>query len=303
MAQVIFIVGSPRSGTTLLENILGSHPEIADWYEPYYVWERFFSCEKDDVWRPRTPDERTKSLIRKEYRIFGDKSQKSAILDKSPGHVFNIPVIHSVFPEARWIHIVRDGRDVTLSIRKEWNKRKRIVEDRDLKAFLKTAAGMLKRQPFLRYKLMAVFHELKTRASINTLARLNKSRWDGKPGWGPRFEGWREFLQTHSELEYNAMQWVRSIEAAQRGLAELRPEQILEIRYENLIRDHRSTLSKIMQFLGYRPDESFFGSIPKVASENRGKWRKGFSAEEIAQIKPVLNPTLKSLGYLEPEDW
>ncbi|HEX9756165.1 MAG TPA: sulfotransferase [Nitrospiria bacterium] len=35
MPKVVFIVGSPPSGTTLLKNILGSHPDIAEWYEPY----------------------------------------------------------------------------------------------------------------------------------------------------------------------------------------------------------------------------------------------------------------------------
>jgi len=40
--ETAFIIGSPRSGTTILENILHCHPHIAELYEPYYLWENFF---------------------------------------------------------------------------------------------------------------------------------------------------------------------------------------------------------------------------------------------------------------------
>jgi len=303
MPTVVFIVGSPRSGTTLLENILGCHPQIAEWYEPYYVWERYLSCHENDILQPRDPTEKAKRFIRNEYKIFGEKSKKNLVLDKTPTHVFNLPIIHAVFPDARWIHIVRDGRDVTLSIRKEWDKRKQVVEKKDFFGLFSVAYAMLKRQPFLRYKRMAFFHEMRANASINPLRYLNKSRWDGKTGWGPRFEGWKEYLQRHSVLQFNAMQWVKSIEATQQGLSILPHEQFVEIRYENLIQDPRSTIFKIMEFLGFQPTGNFFESMPKVKKENRGKWKNEFNPEEIGQIKPILNPWLKKLGYLEQEAW
>src|SRR3972149_10347542 len=212
MNSLVFIIGSPRSGTTILENILGCHQEIAEWYEPYYVWERYYSCQDNDIWqtKPRISDEKIRQYIQNEYRIFGELSKKNIVIDKLPTHVFNIAIIHGIFPEAKWIHIIRDGRDVTLSIMKEWVKRRQIVERRDFSSLLNVTMGMLNRQPFLRYKLLAILNELRSTASINPLRYLNKSRWNGKVGWGPRFEGWQDFLESHSTLEFNAMQWVKS---------------------------------------------------------------------------------------------
>ncbi len=303
MPTVVFIVGSPRSGTTLLENILGSHPNIADWYEPYYVWEKYLSCQENDILQPRNPSEKTKDFIRNEYKIFGDKSKKNIVLDKNPGHVFNIEIIHGVFPDARWIHLVRDGRDVTLSIKKEWDKRKQVVEKKDFFALLRIARFMLKRQPYVRYNLMALTHELRGMASINPFRYLNKSRWKGKIGWGPRFEGWEEYLQTHPVLQFNAMQWVKSIEAAEKGCKVLPKENLIEVRYENLLQNPQHTLKKIMEFLDTDINTSFFDSIPRVQRENLGKWKNEFTPQELGQIKPILNPWLKKLGYWEQRPW
>jgi hypothetical protein len=184
--KVAFIIGSPRSGTTILENTLSCHPEIAEWYEPYYLWGKYFSSKEDSVWMETKLNERTKRAIHREFRIFSKKAKKPIVIDKSPGHAFNIKVIKNIFPEAKWIHILRDGRDVTLSIKKEWEKRRQIVEEKDFIAFFRTALSMLRMQPFLRYRLMAVIFELRSSASLNPLKYLNKSKWSGNVGWGPR---------------------------------------------------------------------------------------------------------------------
>jgi hypothetical protein len=300
--QVVFIIGSPRSGTTILENILGCHPDVAEWYEPYYVWERHFSCKEDDFWLPRTVSEKTRFAVQEEYRTFGRKSDKPVVMDKSPGHVFNISLIHEIFPNAKWIHIIRDGRDVIFSIKKEWEKRKSMVQKKDFLKLLKTAWGMLKRQPFFRYRLMAVLHELRSTSSLNPLKYLNKSRWEGQVGWGPRFKEWREFLAGHAELEFNAMQWVKALEAIHDQWPLIPDENKMLIRYEELLESPEETLGGVLRFLGLEGGANFFGSIPKVYESNFEKWRE-FTEEEIAQIRPLLNPLLKELGYLNRTPW
>ena len=45
----ILIVGSPRSGTTLLGKILSSHPEVAYWEEPRTIWSQGHAWRGDDV--------------------------------------------------------------------------------------------------------------------------------------------------------------------------------------------------------------------------------------------------------------
>jgi hypothetical protein len=301
--KVAFIIGSPRSGTTILENTLSCHPEIAEWYEPYYLWGKYFSSKEDSVWMETKLNERTKRAIHREFRIFSKKAKKPIVIDKSPGHAFNIKVIKNIFPEAKWIHILRDGRDVTLSIKKEWEKRRQIVEEKDFIAFFRTALSMLRMQPFLRYRLMAVIFELRSSASLNPLKYLNKSKWSGNVGWGPRFKGWKEYYRTHSSLEYNATQWRKSVEAVRASWSILPEKDKIEVRYENLLMFPEETLVEILKVLGVEASIAFFERIPKLESANFNKWAKEFTAPEIEIIKPILAPMIHELGYAHPAEW
>lgn len=301
--KVIFLVGSPRSGTTILENILNCHDKIAELYEPYFLWERFFNVSQDDVWDSRDLTPQAIAQLRKEYAVFAKKSNKHLVLDKLPTHSFNIPIIHRIFPDAHWIHLIRDGRDVTLSIHKEWEKRRAIVEQKNFPALFKTAKAMLDRQPFWRFKLMAVVHELGKTFSLNPYRYLNKSRWQGQVGWGPRFKGWKTFRDNNPTLAFNAMQWLRTVQAVQADWPALPEKNKIEVRYEELLADPDKTVTRIIDFLGYRPQDGFFEKIPELLAGNVNKWENEFSDEQTALIKPILTPLLEKTGYLQSRPW
>ncbi len=298
-----FIIGSPRSGTTVLGNILDCHPQIAEWYEPYYMWAFFVGTHEDDVWDPAllTPPARVR--IVKEYRKYQQKTGKELIVEKTPGHAYHIRLIRNVFPDAKWIHLLRDGRDATLSIHKEWNKRAAMVNEQNYRQLLDTARNMLIRQPYLKYRLMALFYEFLTSRSLNPRMYLNKAKWKGRPYWGPRFKNWEAFIADHSHLEFNAMQWVKSVEAVQTDWPDIPPSNRLEIRYEELLADPEKTLTTILGFLGYPADAAFFQAIPKLKSGNTRKWADGFSPVQIETLKPILTPMLEKTGYLKTCPW
>lgn len=301
--KVAFINGSPRSGTTILENILNGHPDIAEWYEPYYLWGKYFSSVENDIWTPAQLTPYIKRRIRGEFENFSRRTQKFIVLDKSPGHVFNIKIIQSIFPNAKWIHILRDGRDVTLSIHKEWVKRKEIVQKKDYRRLARVAKEMLQRQLFWKYRLMAILYEMKTNLSVSPVDYLNKSKWKGQIGWGPRFEHWRQFLHTHSELEFNAMQWVESVEAVRQNWNGLADDDKIEFRYEDLLMNTEGTLSEIFTTLGVNADRNFFKNMPKLKHNNYKKWKLEFSDNELQAIKPILAPFIEKYGYGRPRDW
>lgn len=301
--ETAFIIGSPRSGTTILGNILNEHPGIAEWYEPYYLWEKFFNTDQDDIWDINALNDKVRKKIQKEFCIYGNKCGKPMVMDKSPTHSFNAEIISNIFPRAKWIHIVRDGRDVTLSIRREWEKRSDLVQKKSYYGLFKLASSMLNRQPFYRYKTMAVFFEIRNHSIYNFIGDFNKARWKGRAGWGPRFDNWENHLNSHSNLEFYATQWVKSVEGVKKSWGKLPQENRIEIRYENLLMKPIPTLTEIINFLGFDVNETFFDTIPKLKEKNFLKWKHQFSREQLKMIHPIVTPLLVELGYEEDENW
>jgi len=301
--KVAFIIGSPRSGTTILGNILNCHEQIAEWYEPYYLWGSYFSDKESDVWHSANLNEKIKNNILREYKIFSKKANKPIVLDKSHKYVFNIEIVQKIIPEAKWIHILRDGRDVTLSMNKEWGKRKDIVIKKDFFRLFQVACNMLKRQPFWRYRLMAIIYEISSNSSLNPLRYLNKAKWNGNVGWGLRFKNWQEYFQTHSTLQFNAMQWVKAVEAVQENWSFLPEQNKIEIRYEDLLATPKKTLLKVFDTLDVKPTPAFFEAIPTLKRDNINKWAKEFTSEDIMAIKPILSPIISNLGYALRSEW
>jgi len=309
MIKVAFIVGSPRSGTTVLGEILDTHPSIGNWYEPYFVIDRFFRGARDDVRTNNDATEKIKNYIRSEFQYFAKKQSVNIIIDKSPRNSFKIPFLLEIFPAAKFIHIIRDGRDACLSIHREWQKPKNILaKDKPFmrgKLFSQMAVmkRMISRQPLLKHKLQAVHFEMGSWLNFNFKSYLHRIRWNGQIGWGPLFKDRRSFLKEHSTLEFNAMQWVKAVETAQASLLKVPDEKKIEIRYENLLDFPEENIKNILDFLDEKPTRDFFDSIPKLYKANYNKWEKEFTAEEISKIKPILNPLLIKLGYVKDKKW
>lgn len=136
-----FIIGCGRSGTTLLANTLALHQEIALYpSEANHLWHPRFYPWGQSEFRGRTPPfgfdpqgftrlslEYRSSLetkrIRSSFGAFHFLAGVDTFLNKSAMITFMIPYIIELFPDAKLIHIVRDGRAVALSwARKEYRK-------------------------------------------------------------------------------------------------------------------------------------------------------------------------------------
>lgn len=155
----LFVVGMPRSGTKLLRELLnrnpaiGIHPLESD-FIPYLVnkhgrnchfssdaalrlfynefcrtgffieminrgkkleWRFFFDSCKNRNWT---------GVFEPIFKFYAPPNRNERFIwgDKTPGYLNQLPLLKAVFPEAKFIHIIRDPRDYSLSVEKAWNK-------------------------------------------------------------------------------------------------------------------------------------------------------------------------------------
>jgi hypothetical protein len=296
MIHPILLIGSPRSGTTLLGEILGRHPDIAYWYEPTFVWDRFFRDAPDDCRTAADAAPEVCAYVQREFACFSRRFGDRLIVEKSPRHSLKIPFLHAIFPGARYLHLIRHGGDATLSINREWQSREaaghRLLSRR---AFDKLRTH-LAYQPLLRHRIAALRFQL----GANPLAvrsHTYRARWDGRFGWGPRFGGWQDVIDQVQLVEFNAMQWARCVDTALDDQPLIAPDRWLDVRYEDLITHPADMLHTITAFMGLALPPGYLDRLPPIRSDNRGKWRAALSPADQDRVAHIIAPTLARAGY------
>jgi len=154
MNSPFFILGNPRSGTSLFRLMLNSHPNIIVppesgflqwWYEKYKNWDRFdsqsenaikeyvhdiLSSKKIEDWnlisqelideiKERKPNNygELSTVIYLSYKN-NSKSEVQLVGDKNNYYIHHLLTLDSIYPNASYIHLIRDGRDVACSYKK-----------------------------------------------------------------------------------------------------------------------------------------------------------------------------------------
>ncbi len=139
-ANLLFIVGSPRSGTTWLQRLLASHPQIRTGQESklfvsylapqLQAWRYELSREQDAKRATGRGgsglscyfDEAEFMPILHDYMMqllkpmIGDLKPGEIFLEKTPSHALYLTEIKALLPDARIIHVLRDARDVVASL-------------------------------------------------------------------------------------------------------------------------------------------------------------------------------------------
>lgn len=186
LPPVPFIVGVPRSGTTLLRLMCDAHPELSIPPEMGFMpaatalrgrgsalRQTFFETltgmpSWEDANIPRAAFEQALSEIepftvtegiRTFYRAYAGRFGKPRWGDKTPAYCLHMDKIERVLPEARFVHIIRDGRDVALSLRGLWFSPGERIEElaQHWRSWIMTARRLGKRR---RHYLEVRYEEL-----------------------------------------------------------------------------------------------------------------------------------------------
>jgi len=272
-----FIIGSGRSGTTLLRRILQSHPLIdippeshgaipiavkkfyryrgADWQDIVsIVLGQFLSIERFSFWHVDLssafveltriePEKRSLAIIIDtifQYHLKQHKPQARIWGDKTPVNTIRLKWIHRLFPEAKYIHMLRDGRDVANSF----------------------------------YK-----------------ARL------------------------FPDLETAALRWNLSVKTVEKFKQKIPSHKMLTVRYENLVQNPQENVEKVCRFLSIEFIPEMLNEEPinglgdshvthhqkvltPISTDSIGRWKTELSPEQQKIITRIMKKWLIKLGYM-----
>ncbi len=286
----VFIVGCPRSGTTLLRHIVSAHPRMVITPEAHWipVWYQERRCLTPDgmVTRALIPEllthpkfalfhlgrEDLAKLVEKGARVpyssfitgifdlYGKANGRLLVGNKTPDSVRRMGTLHALWPRARFVHLIRDGRDVALSLI-DWPKIK-----------------------------------------------------SKKPGTFPTWED--------DPVSTAALWWELNVRRGRDTGRSLGPELYHEVRYESLVTRPDRECRELCKFLGVEFDEAMlrWNESDPIRAEGSGSlrssdsapgkppawqpttpslrdWRKQMAAGDVKRFEAVASALLDELGY------
>jgi len=111
----VFVVGMPRSGTSLVEQILASHPAVAGAGELEF-WPDELRSDEARIRKELLPAEQRHKIATDYLQVLKSRSANAGyVVDKMPRNADLLGLIHSVFPDARILYVQRDPIDTCLS--------------------------------------------------------------------------------------------------------------------------------------------------------------------------------------------
>jgi hypothetical protein len=266
----VFVLGSPRSGTTLLFEVLGRSPHLASLErESHLLWEMFhglstagFSSHEvgpGDV----TPRER-RVLYWAIDRIAGGRRY----LDKAPRNCLRVPYLAELFPGAWFVHLKRDGRAAVSSLITGW----------------RSPGDMF---PGARMPVP-----------------LSIEGYQGETWKFLVPPGWQAYATGHSLEEVCAFQWVSANRAILDARGSVAADRWVELSYEEFVANPYEQTGRLLERLEIPPDggileqaRSLDRHVTKAVTQPRpDKW-KTENPREIERILPMIEPMMRRLGY------
>jgi hypothetical protein len=269
----IFIVGCPRSGTTLLRDLLRAHPRLTfpgesqllvDLYKGYgdpqnereavRLAAKMLNMGSVPFWGLRLEpssfanDRSYRAVASRLYEAWALSENKPRWGDKTPRYVTDIPVLPKIFPDAKVIHIYRDGRDVALSwLSHQFGPHNLFTAARNWKLMVSSGREAGARLPQNTY--LEVRYELLITSPAETMKRvcafldepfteavLRPNPWgrrDTPRRYRPIVGSHRRAMRSTEIVSGNAGKWKQAMSASERNLFEsVAGDLLAELGYE-----------------------------------------------------------------------
>ncbi|MGH8903681.1 MAG: sulfotransferase [Egibacteraceae bacterium] len=275
----IIILGAPRSGTTLLASVLGSHPDVALAREPRMVW-RYGNDRRSDELRP---EHATPSVVRTIHARFAAilrEQGATRLVEKTPSNAVRPGFVDAVFPDARFVHITRNGWGAVPSMRSFWARRAQGFDEKQVRRLLRRAQeARLSQLPFYGRELVG---------------RVVRGSTSHVRLFGPRLAGLQAIADELGRLEASALQWRACVDHASTFGRSLGPDRYLELHLEEL---DAEMIGQLLSFCGLPPSAVALERFETTYQRAVATRRAPLTAGERARVAPYVVPANAWLGY------
>lgn len=272
LKKPIFIVGAPRSGTTFLANALSKHSKVAYAVEPSAVW-RFGNEKRSDLLRPEWITPKTQRHIVSYFQNYLEEQKAERLLEKTPQNSLRMPFLDKIFPDAVYVHIIRNGMESVLSIRDRWGSHtKGLGKIKFRRRLRQTTIGQL---PYYGIQVAKrVFANFSDKPAVN---------------WGPLLPGISEMRHECGALWTAAYQWRFCVEMAASYGRKLEKERYMEVRLEEL---DEGRFLDVLSFIGLDGEKGVTDAFNESFKADRVTYREQrASIEDKEIIASLLQPT------------
>jgi len=280
----IIIVAAPRSGTNMLRNMLCMHPALVTWPcdEINPIWRYENSSYPTDELTPEHATTNVARYIQKKFASLSSSHAGRMVVEKTCANSLRVPFVDRVLPNAKYIFMIRDGRDAAASAMQRWTGsttlsyilgKARWVPMKDLPRY---------GTRFARTRLRQYFGHEQTLTT-----------------WGPRFSGIDEMVASADLIDVCGTQWLRCVESARTTLQAIDTARVLTLRYEQVVNSPQTEFERIFSFCELPFPADVSDAIRRsVTPSNIGKHLTQLTVDEIAQLEGVIGSTLNDNGYL-----
>jgi protein-tyrosine sulfotransferase len=261
--EAVFIGGCGRSGTTLFKEVLNRHPRLACGPETSLFGLPFsvdniaapWGIDREELLAMQRDSLNLLAFADRFAQRFLEQEGKQRWVEKTPNNIRAIGPILTWYPNARFIHVIRDGRDVACSLR---NHPKERIE-----------------------------------------------------------QGKIVPIKTNNPMDRCATRWRDDVGD---GLAYRDHPRVMEVRYEDLVRDPAQHFAKVCAFIGEEFDASMLhaseneparpgqnlnnpGASSAITPKAIGRWQGDLSPSERRIVDDISGELLITLGYATDHSW
>jgi len=281
----ILLFGNTRSGTTIVQKVLSTHPDIVEWYEPNALWLYGDPGRVHDEFDKSDATDRVKHYIRKRFLKYQKQHGNRVVVEKTPQNILRIPYVRAIFPEATFLFIVRNPFSFISSVEYKWQ---RPVTGSGILRRLKDMPASQIHHWVRRYIVQQIYKRVLRRKYLSI--------------WGPRYRGIQDDLKTHDLLTVIARQWSVCSSKAEKDMAAFENGQILRLKYEDFVEDPISDLERICAHCGLEmTGDMLKAARGMVKSDRKLKWQR-FDPRDLARILPEIRDEMQRHGYEIPAE-